>query len=792
MAISDQRLRAIIELMVKGDDKTKRALKDVADQTKDVEKQTSMTSTAGDKMRSVLGGIALAAGTAGAAMYAAKKAFDFGKEGAQIEKVRDTFDSLTTSIGETSGAIISDLRNATAGMVADTELMASANRFLSMGLANTGDEASKLANIAVTLGAAMGKDATGAMEEFALLLSNQSIPRLDTFGISAGRVRERIIELQAANEGMSRETAFMTAVMDEAQISMTKLGGDVPVDEFTKFEVQLKNVNDEIKVLAAQNLGPVIGALVTILNTNSLKNRFEGLGYSATEWAGLLMDADNELGVFNDHTAVLTKTIGYLEAGLKGSNKELIQWASAAVAADQRAAGMNKYYRSVYPVAGAIHDVTERTEAWERVQAALAAQLQHTIDEVNDLDLQKQIREMNAIEKAAIKAANAYAEYDAQLMTMGDLSKYVEAGQAAMGRAFRIGSANLGLLNEDLDDLGSFMVTVGGRTADQNDILSDATSEYERLGREIARTAAAPELYGLNAEEAADKIKEMTDRQNELLPLMDRMGSITGTAALATKEATVNYDALNTSLFEYIQQTDKLADGSRTSTEMIIAMGLATGDLNEQQAAAILKAYDLRLAIEEIGNAYTSGLIPNAEDATSALMAYAAGEYETVEQAIAATTHVIELSDALGSIVGYYDAELRLHVSGLESLEHAWQLFNAMGGDVSGFGNQTGQSSDQQAQEQSGQWSPPGYQYGGNSDKDVFDDADFHVPAGGSPAVAAFAPGDYVVAQKTPIRQGGGNVVLNIYPQTEMDVTRAVNKALAEVGMRSDSMARRS
>jgi len=245
-----------------------------------------------DKVKDNWAQIAIGLGAAYAAVDAVKRVWEFSKEGAQIEKVRDTFDSLTVSIGETSDAMLMDLREATAGMVADTELMASANRFLSMGLATTGDEASKLAEIAVTLGGAMGKNATAAMEEFALLLSNQSIPRLDTFGISAGKVRERIKELQDANENMSRETAFMTAVMEEAAISMDKLGGAVPTDEFTRFEVSVKNLSDDMKVLASDGVGPLVGGLNALFTLRDIRKEFEAAGVSAWDFQTILWEAD--------------------------------------------------------------------------------------------------------------------------------------------------------------------------------------------------------------------------------------------------------------------------------------------------------------------------------------------------------------------------------------------------------------------------------------------------------------------------------------------------------------------
>lgn len=172
-------------------------------------------------------GLALAGGIAAvgtAAVAAAGAITKFTVDAAALEGVRQTFDNLAQSIGTTSEALLIDLRGATRSMVADSDLMQAANKFMSMGLAGTQEEAARLAEMATQLGMAMGVDATTAMEDFALMLANQSIPRLDTFGISSGTVRERINELMAETEGLTREQAFMQAVMEQGTITMDKVG----------------------------------------------------------------------------------------------------------------------------------------------------------------------------------------------------------------------------------------------------------------------------------------------------------------------------------------------------------------------------------------------------------------------------------------------------------------------------------------------------------------------------------------------------------------------------------------
>jgi len=176
-----------------------------------------------------------------------------------FERVRDTFDKLMRSMEE-SPAIISDLRRATLGMVNDLELMKSANRFAMMGIASTGDEMKTLMNMAVRLGQAMGTDATQAMEDFALMLANQSIPRLDTFGISSGKVRAEILRLMEANKGMTRDVAFTQAVLKYGAEAMNKLGDYTAssAERMAQLKVQLENT----KLKIGNALIPVIERLL--------------------------------------------------------------------------------------------------------------------------------------------------------------------------------------------------------------------------------------------------------------------------------------------------------------------------------------------------------------------------------------------------------------------------------------------------------------------------------------------------------------------------------------------------
>lgn len=143
--------------------------------------------------------------------------------GQQVNIASQTFNALTQDIGG-SEANMSALRRATGGVVDSMTLMVSGNKLLQMGLATNTDELAKMTEIATKLGSSMGMDATKAMSDFSLMLANNSIMRLDQFGISSGQVRARILELQAATDGLSRSDAFKMAVMEIGAQALDRLG----------------------------------------------------------------------------------------------------------------------------------------------------------------------------------------------------------------------------------------------------------------------------------------------------------------------------------------------------------------------------------------------------------------------------------------------------------------------------------------------------------------------------------------------------------------------------------------
>lgn len=240
-------------------------------------------------IQSVVKGVALITG----AVIAARKAWQ-GMEklitrSIEYTTAANTFASLASSIGVAADTMLTDLHAATSGMVSDADLMTGASKLMAMGLASTSDEASRLTELAVKLGAAFGTEAGPALENFALMLANTSYLRLDTFGLSADRARARVAELTEANKDLTTSAAFVQAVLEQADGALERVGdtSETLAGSVMRLKANWQNLTDHIAAAA----GPTIQKVA-----NLLANLVEKYGGTIETIAGGVFATLEEMG----------------------------------------------------------------------------------------------------------------------------------------------------------------------------------------------------------------------------------------------------------------------------------------------------------------------------------------------------------------------------------------------------------------------------------------------------------------------------------------------------------------
>jgi hypothetical protein len=250
-----------VSIVIRATDKASKRIKslgDTADKTTDEleELEDASSGVAGQLKGGIDSVLNMKSALMGMAIVGAGKAiWELGELGAQSLRTGRAFEAISGGSDE-AARNLEAMKRATRGAMSEQEMMSHSSRLMQMGLASSAEELEELTTMAVRLGTAMGRDATGSVEDFALMLANQSIPRLDTFGMSAGKARARILELQAATEGMTREEAFLQVVREQGAEAMAKLG-EYTEDEMLATE-QLSASFADLKAVAGEALAPAL------------------------------------------------------------------------------------------------------------------------------------------------------------------------------------------------------------------------------------------------------------------------------------------------------------------------------------------------------------------------------------------------------------------------------------------------------------------------------------------------------------------------------------------------------
>lgn len=292
---------------------------------------------------------ALAAGMATLAVSSLKLA-------EEARSVESAFNSLS---GGASVAVanMEAMRIATKGLVSETEQMRIANQLLGMNIVSTADQLEEVVGVSRRLGKEFaGIGAKDAANEFAIMIANMSVARLDTFGISSGDVRKRIEELMRATEGMTREAAFFQATMEEGNKTIARLGPE------------LNTTADETAKLSAEwaNFRAILGE--TAESTGILKGLAKGLSDNL-----VLLQSWSDAGAdVAKNQQALEIQIARTERTLENNTTGLIKNSGAAARNRVKLAELRDEYARVTGIVEANTDAAKKQQ--DALQAAIRSE----------------------------------------------------------------------------------------------------------------------------------------------------------------------------------------------------------------------------------------------------------------------------------------------------------------------------------------------------------------------------------------------------------------------------------
>ena len=265
----DERLRIVIEAV----DKASAELKGLK---KDLEGVGAAGQIADKNIVSTTAALTKIAGVAGTAAVGLKKLYDIGKEGASLDRIQNSFVAISGS-AEDAANNLEILREATRGAKSDMELMEGATNILALGLADSSEQLGAIVRNVEGLGARFG----GTMQIFQLMMSNQSLMRVDSFGLGVEEVTKRIDELKEA--GMEADKAFNTAVLELMTEKYEELGGALEDNAlaYEQLEANIKNITDAFKMQASEAVSPLVAKYSEFVS-KTLESDQSLLGFGAT------------------------------------------------------------------------------------------------------------------------------------------------------------------------------------------------------------------------------------------------------------------------------------------------------------------------------------------------------------------------------------------------------------------------------------------------------------------------------------------------------------------------------
>jgi|SRR3990167_1147237 len=234
-----------------------------------------------ESVRALSGDIFMAGAILTGFAVAVEKAYDFGKEGANIERLRETGTKLATSFGVDMTEAVQKIKAASLDTISANQAVAETNRLLLLGITTDTDKMAKLMQIAALRGRAFGLDSVTAFDRITLGIGRLSTRILDDIGIvidgettyaayakSIGKTSDELTEAQ-------KRLALTNAIIENGNELLAASGG-LAEDNASNFERLAANMEDfgnKLKEAVSGPAGAVVLALDKILfGTQELSN----------------------------------------------------------------------------------------------------------------------------------------------------------------------------------------------------------------------------------------------------------------------------------------------------------------------------------------------------------------------------------------------------------------------------------------------------------------------------------------------------------------------------------------
>lgn len=247
--------------------------------------------------------------TVEAARQIAETTFEMARASAQADRLVTSFESLAASAGQSSDELLAAMRNASQGTISNTDLIASANRAMLLGVANSADELASLMEVAAARGKAMGLSTSQAFSDIVTGIGRESKLILDNLGI--------IVNTEAANESyatslgktaaqlsdVERKQALLNAVLQSSTgiVRANEAAGRDAAANFERMDASIQNAKEALgrlfepaMVVVAQAIADAADSAAAAMNSMSAEAVQQRMDTAVLDQA--LISLQNDIG----------------------------------------------------------------------------------------------------------------------------------------------------------------------------------------------------------------------------------------------------------------------------------------------------------------------------------------------------------------------------------------------------------------------------------------------------------------------------------------------------------------
>ena len=204
---------------------------------------------------------------------AIKTAYDFGKEGAQIDRLRESGTKLAQSYGTDMEEAVLRIKAASHGAITANAAVLESNRAMLLNVARDSETIAKLVEIASIRGRVAGLSAQEAFDRITLGIGRLSTRILDDIGIvvdgetayanygkAIGKVADDLTEAE-------KRQALANAIIEDGNELLKQTGGvtDDAANAYERFETHITDATNALKQNINEGVAPLIRTLDILL-----------------------------------------------------------------------------------------------------------------------------------------------------------------------------------------------------------------------------------------------------------------------------------------------------------------------------------------------------------------------------------------------------------------------------------------------------------------------------------------------------------------------------------------------